>query len=456
MPRTAILVTGLARNFEQTIATFKRTMLDNVDADVFVLFAKDSAYTCAHRAPLCSGGTPEEVLRSVLGARLVSYAETDAAYQAELVAMHARSRENFADFAFAPGGRYALVDVNDRRAAGSVLDQFTMVRAGLRAVLAHEREAGVYYDFVVRMRVDRLRLFGDFAAAVEKLTAIRGRAGEHVFLGKNPNWSTDCFFFGTRNAMVNVCHNFVWEYGKFRSFALNGANFGPECQLAQYTASLEAAGLLTCIRDGPLIASRSDISGEGYQCPPMGRCFVYNVFVGDHPVIGDRAAVSLVEGMRVQEAAARPVLHALHPMLRPYGSIAVVGAGAGEGAWAALSSLGVRRELDGVETTLLVHGVGAPLSDLCAAAANLGISVRPNASPTDTVDALVLAGDLSPEQCAAVWADWAPRTRSAMYCLAEGAVSTLESGADYGFTLAPGAPACAARRRAGDAAPAQS
>lgn len=183
--KTAVLLTGMAYNYEMSIQSIHDNMLIPNDADVFVF---TSRFNSLRRVPASTevvtdnmpakwhqktlgqttiqrpiDGRGEGVIRDVFGDRLkgLVFLEDVPGYQAYLAeerakmlrAINAYKLESIRLGTPQPFGKTVLTN-SSREALGFVVDQYNHVKKGFELMESHENANGSSYSIVARVRAD--------------------------------------------------------------------------------------------------------------------------------------------------------------------------------------------------------------------------------------------------------------------------------------------------------------
>lgn len=293
--KNAIIITGRMRNTHMTLQTFNDSIIIPNDADVFCFMEPNSTYDCEHfpfpntRGDVLCDEDSRRFCEKILGPRLKSFEYSGHDYNTELVLAQQKCNENAAFFANVLK-RIGATDafhyfIEERVVNGGIVDQYLRVQRAIRKVVEFEKQNGFKYDCIIRSRFDRMNIIGTFNAQ-DAFEDVKRNKKESVSVGMETvffegiyPWYVDCFFFGTRDIMVEICENFIGRMGGFidmtQEKALIQKSMSPEVQIALYVRELEKDGSVRFVRSR---LPRCIKIPDDIKCR---NCFIYNVFMVD-------------------------------------------------------------------------------------------------------------------------------------------------------------------------------
>lgn len=215
--RIAIVVSGRTRNFPMTLQNFMDNVVSPNNADVFILFQRDTRVECQH---IKSPENDIEYMKVVLGDHLKHLSFTDDDYDNELSQMIDVCTDNISDL-LASGKENGYIINNG--ISPYPIDQYLKIRNISMILEQYEEKSGFKYDIIARSRIDHVFYTKaiDLNAMLEKAN---GETGEYFFtggvVGKLYSGSivraSELLVFGTHDIMLSILKNFIACYGKFR------------------------------------------------------------------------------------------------------------------------------------------------------------------------------------------------------------------------------------------------
>lgn len=126
-----------------------------------------------------------------------------------------------------------------------IIDQYTLTKFLADILEEYEIKNNVRYDYIIKTRVDRMNFAYPIILkdVIEKYNCKIESANvdECLYFAGNDGWYTDCFFFGTHDAMVSLCKSFcekLFFYDIDNTKKAHIAIFAPEVQIIYHCKTL--------------------------------------------------------------------------------------------------------------------------------------------------------------------------------------------------------------------------
>jgi hypothetical protein len=215
--RIAIIVSGRTRNFPMTLKNFMDNIVVPNNADVFILFQRNTRLTCDH-VPIPNNDMKH--IKKVLGKNLKHISFTDDDYDKEFSETMEACNRNIQDLMIPPS--QLRHNILDNKISPYPIDQYLKIRKIAIILEEYEKKNNIKYDIVVRSRIDHI-FYENKIELNGHLGKVLTNNGEYFFVATRDNiempnifWASELLVFGTHDIMLKILKNFIYQYGKFR------------------------------------------------------------------------------------------------------------------------------------------------------------------------------------------------------------------------------------------------